>query len=71
MLHNYPPTREISVLSFRHCDIGGVKICTCFLVNNIPSSGFFQEELNDKVIRKLYSILKVNERCIEGCAPPR
>ena len=39
-------------------------------MHNIPSSGLLQDELNGKVIRKLESILKVNERCLEGCDPP-
>ena len=39
-------------------------------MNNIPSSGLFHEDLIGKVRRKLESILKVNERCLEGCAPP-
>ena len=43
MLRNYPLTRKISVSSFRHCYIGGVKKCACFLVHNIVSSGSFQE----------------------------
>ena len=40
-------------------------------MHNIPSSGSVQEEINNKVVCKLDLIIKVNERCIEGCAPPR
>ena len=40
-------------------------------MNNIPSWGSVQDEIIFKVRHKLDSILKVNERCIEGCAPPR
>ena len=70
MLHNYPLTREISVSSFRHCDIGGVTKCACVLVHNIQSSLFYLEELNVKVRRKFDSIMRVNERFLEVCDPP-
>ena len=39
-------------------------------MNNITSPGLVQEEINGKMIRKLYSILKLNQRSLEGCAPP-
>ena len=71
MLRNYPLAREISVSSFCHCDIGGVTKCACVLVHNLPSSGSVQDELIGKVRRNLDSILMVNQRCLEGCDPPR
>ena len=43
MLHDYPLTRKISVLSFCHCKIGGLTKFACVLVHNIPSSGSVQE----------------------------
>ena len=56
--------------SFRHCDIGGVTKCACVLVNNIPSWGSALEELNGKVKQKQGSFINLNERYLEGCAPP-
>ena len=44
--------------------------CACVLIHNIQSSGLAQEEINGKVRCKLYSIIKVNNRCLYGCAPP-
>ena len=70
MLCNYPLMRKISVLYFRHCHIGGVTKCACVLIHNIPLSVSVQEELNGKVRPKLESIIKVNDRCLEVCAPP-
>ena len=70
MLHDYPLTRKITVSYFCHCNIGGLKKCACVLVNNIPSSGSVQEEINWKVKQKIGSIIKLNKRCLEGCAPP-
>ena len=70
MLRNYPLTRKLSVSKFLRCDIGGVKKFPCVLVHNITSSLLVQEKLNGRVRRNLESILKVNERCIEGCALP-
>ena len=70
ILCNYLLLREISISSFCHCDIGGAKKCASVLVHNIPPSGSVQEEINGKVRRKLDSILKVNERCLEECDTP-
>ena len=53
VLRNYPLSREISVLSFCYCDIGGAKKCAYVLVHNIPSSGSIQEEINGKLRCKL------------------
>ena len=70
MLRGYPLTRKIAVSYFRHFDKGVVTKCAYVLVHNIPSSVSVQEELNLKVRHNLGSNIKVNERFLEGYAPP-
>ena len=70
MLREYPLTRKIAVSYFRHFDKGVVTKCAYVLVHNIPSSVSVQEELNLKVRHNLGSNIKVNERFLEGYAPP-
>ena len=53
--------------SLRHYDVGGVTSPPCILINNIKESGSVREEVYGKLIRKLYAVVRFEERCAVGC----
>ena len=56
-----------SMSSLRHRDVGGVTRDPYILIHNIKESGSLVEGLSGKVIRKLYMVVRGEERCGLGC----
>ena len=56
-----------SVSSLRHYDVGGVTRSPYILIHNIKESGSVREEVYRKLIRKMYAVVQVEDRCAVGC----
>ena len=66
-LLSHSAIQGFSISSFLHCDVRGVTMALCILINNIKETGSVREEISWNVTSNLDMVARVEERCAMGC----